>query len=69
MLPYNILILFNEFAKIVIFLKKSLAFLLPLRPLKRKRQLSAMANISNKAVQMPASAIRKLVPMADAAKK
>ena len=28
-----------------------------------------MANISNKAVQMPASAIRKLVPMADAAKK
>ena len=28
-----------------------------------------MANISNKAVQMPASAIRKLVPLADAAKK
>ena len=28
-----------------------------------------MANISNKAIQMPASAIRKLVPMADAAKK
>lgn len=28
-----------------------------------------MANISEKAVQMPASAIRKLVPMADAAKK
>ena len=28
-----------------------------------------MAQISNKAVQMPASAIRKLVPMADAAKK
>ena len=28
-----------------------------------------MANISSKAVQMPASAIRKLVPLADAAKK
>ena len=28
-----------------------------------------MANISNKAQQMPASAIRKLVPFADAAKK
>lgn len=28
-----------------------------------------MANISNKAIQMPASAIRKLVPLADAAKK
>jgi aspartate aminotransferase len=28
-----------------------------------------MANISNKAIQMPASAIRKLVPVADAAKK
>ena len=28
-----------------------------------------MAKISNKAVQMPASAIRKLVPVADAAKK
>ena len=28
-----------------------------------------MANISTKAVQMPASAIRKLVPLADAAKK
>ena len=28
-----------------------------------------MAKISNKAVQMPASAIRKLVPLADKAKK
>ena len=28
-----------------------------------------MASISNKAQQMPASAIRKLVPLADAAKK
>ena len=28
-----------------------------------------MASISNKAQQMPASAIRKLVPFADAAKK
>ena len=28
-----------------------------------------MANISNKAQAMPASAIRKLVPLADAAKK
>ena len=28
-----------------------------------------MAKISEKAVQMPASAIRKLVPFADAAKK